>query len=155
YLELVNKAPHVLGYFYDLLDRPDAPGSARSDRLRLAVQKLNLGKFIRLLEDKPPDLVINTHFLPAEIIASLRQQGRLATPQVTATTDFETHRLWVHDPTDHYFTATEEGAQYLRSFGVPADCVTATGIPIHPVFGEPKDRAELLRKHGLKGDRPI
>src|SRR5262245_51018619 len=70
YLDLVNKAPHVLGYFYDLLDHPAPAGSARSDRLRLALQKLNLTKYIRLLEDEPPDLVINTHFLPAEIIAS-------------------------------------------------------------------------------------
>ncbi len=155
YLDLVNKAPHVLGYFYDLLDHSAPPASARSDRMRLALQKLNLKKFVRLLEEEPPDLVINTHFLPAEIIAALRQQGRLTTPQVTATTDFETHRLWVHEPTDHYFTATEEGARYLHSFGVPPDRTTATGIPIHPAFSEPKDRAALLAKHGLKGDRPV
>ena len=29
-----------------------------------------------LLEDEPWDLVVNTHFLPAEIIASLRRAGR-------------------------------------------------------------------------------
>src|SRR5262245_20673669 len=32
YLDLVNKAPHVLGYFYDMLDRPRRPNSTR-DRL--------------------------------------------------------------------------------------------------------------------------
>src|SRR5260370_32599286 len=42
YLDLVNKAPHVLGYFYDLLDRPSTFGRKRGDQLRLAVQKLNL-----------------------------------------------------------------------------------------------------------------
>src|SRR5262249_13520803 len=139
----------------DLLDRPKAPGSGRTDWLRLAVQKLNLTKFIRLLEEEPPDLVINTHFLPAEIIPSLRKQRRLKTPQVTATTDFATHRLWVHERTDDYFTATEEGARYLHSFGVPPDRTSVTGIPIHPVFSEAKDRTALLAKHGLKGDRPV
>src|SRR5207244_7975419 len=39
YLDLVNKVPHVLGYFYDLLDQPRRPGSTR-DRLRLAVEQL-------------------------------------------------------------------------------------------------------------------
>src|SRR5262245_25761739 len=68
YLDLVNKAPHVLGYFYDLLDQPSASGKYRRDRIRLAVEKLNLRRFIRLLEEGPWDLVINTHFLPAEII---------------------------------------------------------------------------------------
>src|SRR5215469_15564774 len=44
YLDLVNKVPHVLGYFYDMLDKPRRPNSRR-DWLRLAVEKLNLGRF--------------------------------------------------------------------------------------------------------------
>jgi processive 1,2-diacylglycerol beta-glucosyltransferase len=157
YLDLVNRAPHVLGYFYDLLDKPTRSGasSSRSDRLRLAFEKLNLRRFMRLLQDEPWDLVINTHFLPAEIIASLRRKGKLAVPQVTATTDFETHRLWVNQPCEHYFTATTEGACYLQHWGVPAGDVSVTGIPVHPVFSRPKDRAECLRKHGLADDRPV
>src|SRR2546421_303156 len=45
YLDLVNKAPHVLGYFYDLMDKPSRSGRYRGDRLRLAVEKLNLTRF--------------------------------------------------------------------------------------------------------------
>ena len=155
YLDLVNKAPHVLGYFYDLLDQPSRSGKNRSDRLRLAIEKLNLRKFIRLVKDEPWHLVINTHFLPAEIVASLRRKGELSLPQTTATTDFETHRLWVNQPCDRYFTATAEGARYLRHWGVPAGDIIVTGIPIHPVFAKPKDRGECLARHGLTGDRPI
>ncbi|MBV9126085.1 MAG: glycosyltransferase [Planctomycetes bacterium] len=154
YLDLVNRAPHVLGYFYDLLDRPSKEG--RRDRFRLAWEKLNLQSFMRFLQEEPWDLVINTHFLPAEIIAHLRRQGRLSLPQVTATTDFETHRLWVNDPCERYFTATEEGARYLRSWGVPAGTdIIATGIPIHPVFSRPRDPEECRQCHGLAGDRPV
>lgn len=156
YLDLVNRAPHVLGYFYDMLDQPGRRGTANhSDRLRLAVEKLNLRAFIRFLQKEPWDLVINTHFLPAEIIAHLRTTDRLQVPQVTATTDFETHRLWVNQPCEHYFTATEEGARYLQHWGVPAADTTATGIPIDPVFSEPKDRAACRKRHGLVGDRPV
>jgi processive 1,2-diacylglycerol beta-glucosyltransferase len=155
YLDLVNKAPHVLGYFYDMLDRPSRSGRNRGDRLRLIVEKLNLQKFTRLLTDEHYDLVINTHFMPAEIVASLRNKGKLDVPQVTVTTDFETHRLWVNQPCEQYFTATEEGALYLQNWGVPAGTTRATGIPIHPVFSAPKDRAECLARQGLSGDRPI
>jgi processive 1,2-diacylglycerol beta-glucosyltransferase len=155
YLDLVNKAPHVLGYFYDLMDQPSRSGKNRTDRLRLALEKLNLRKFIQLVKDEPWDLVINTHFLPAEIIASLRRKGELTLPQTTATTDFETHRLWVNQPCDHYFTATPEGARYLQHWGVPAGDITVTGIPIHPVFAKSKDRGDCLARHGLTGDRPI
>jgi processive 1,2-diacylglycerol beta-glucosyltransferase len=155
YLDLVHKAPHVLGYFYDLLDKPSRSGRYRRDKLRLAVEKLNLKRFIHFLQSEPWDLVINTHFLPAEIVAALRKKAKLSVPQVTVTTDFETHRLWVNQPCERYFTATEEGALYLQSWGVPKADTTATGIPIHPAFSKPKDRALCLTRQGLKGDRPI
>ena len=155
YLDLVNKAPHALGYFYDLMDQPSKSGHHRGDRLRLAVERLNLRGFVKFLRAEPWDVVINTHFLPAEIVAALRQRGEIALPQTTATTDFETHRLWVNQPCDRYFTATEEGARYLRHWGIPAQDVEVTGIPIHPVFSEPKDRAACLAKHGLAADRPV
>src|SRR5437016_7757932 len=83
YLDLVNKAPHVLGYFYDMLDRPSRLGNDRGDRLRLALEKLNLKPFTKFLHAEPWDLVINTHFLPAEIIASLRKKGKIDLAQVT------------------------------------------------------------------------
>ena len=155
YLDLVNNSPHVLGYFYDLLDQPSRSGKNRGDRFRLALEKLNLGQLIRLLQGEQWDLIINTHFLPAEIIASLRKQDKVSMPQVTVTTDFETHRLWVNQPCEHYFTATPEGARYLHSWGVPAGDTTPTGIPIHPLFSKPKTRAECLARQGLAGDRPI
>jgi len=156
YLDLVNKAPHVLGHFYDQLDKPSKSGKNRGDRLRLVIEHLNLKKFLRKLMDEGPwDLAINTHFLPAEIIAALRRKGKLDLPQATVTTDFETHRLWVNQPCERYFTATQEGAVYLEHWGVPAKDISVTGIPIHPVFAEPKDRAACLKRQGLVGDRPI
>src|SRR5579883_2724731 len=156
YLDLVNRAPHVLGYFYDLLDQPSRSGRNRGDRLRRAVQNLNLKKFIRFLLEEPWDLVINTHFLPAEIIAVLRKKDKLQVPQVTATTDFDTHRLWVNEPCDRYFTATEDGALYLRWWGVPPQVdIFPTGVPIHPVFSEPKDPKACRARFGLDAERPV
>lgn len=154
YLDLVNRAPHVLGYFYDLMDRPPHPGT-KSDRLRYLVERLNLGRFLKFLREEPWDVIVNTHFLPAEIVAGLRLRGELVTPQFTATTDFETHRLWVNQPCEMYFTATEEGAAYLQHWGVPAGATRVTGIPIHPAFSRPRDRTECIPALGLRGDRPI
>ena len=155
YLDLVTHAPHVLGYFYDLLDRPSRSGKNRSDRIRFAIERLNLAKFQKLLTNQHWDLVINTHFLPAELIARLRSDGKLSVPQVTVCTDFDTHRMWVNQPCDRYFCATDEGACYLRHWGVQAEDIEVTGIPIHPVFASPVDRAQCLQRHNLAGDRPI
>jgi processive 1,2-diacylglycerol beta-glucosyltransferase len=154
YLDFVNRAPHVLGYFYDLLDQPRRKNS-RTDKLRLIVEKLNLRPFLDLLRSEPWDLIVNTHFLPAEIIASLRRRRRLTIRHVTVTTDFETHRLWVHKPCEHYFVATGEGAAYLESWGIPKQDITVMGIPIHPVFSRERPRSEYLDSQGLEGDRPV
>jgi processive 1,2-diacylglycerol beta-glucosyltransferase len=154
YLDLVNKAPHVLGYFYDMMDRPRRAGSTR-DRLRRAVEKLNLKKLEAFILGGGWDVIVNTHFLPAEIIAGLRKARKLTTPHMTVTTDFETHRLWVNQPCDHFTTATAEGKAYLAHWGIPADKITVTGIPIHPIFAQDKGREECLGWQGLKGDRPV
>src|SRR4029453_16065717 len=113
-LTLTNAAfRKVYGEAYlDLVNNPRRPRSTR-DRLRLAMEKFNLRKFCELIECEQWDVVVNTHFLPAEIIRSPRRAGKPSPPQVTVTTDFETHRLWVNEPTDRYTTATEEGAAYL------------------------------------------
>jgi processive 1,2-diacylglycerol beta-glucosyltransferase len=154
YLDLIAKAPQMLGYFYDLMDEPRSPRQ-KSDRLRRLVEKLNLKRFLKLLQSEPWEIIVNTHFLPAELIAGLRREGRLETPHFTVTTDFETHRLWANQPCDHYFTATDEGRAYLAHWGVPAADISVTGIPIHPAFRRAKDRGECLVRLELVGDRPI
>ena len=153
YLDLVNKAPHMLGYFYDLLGEPTKRG-AKNNPLLLALEKLNLRPFIKLL-DESWDRIVCTHFLPAEIIAHRCSKGEMSTPHFTVTTDFETHRLWVNQPCDHYFTATQEGKAFLASWDIPMDDITVTGIPIHPLFSQSKDRAACAANQGLTGDRPI
>jgi processive 1,2-diacylglycerol beta-glucosyltransferase len=154
YLDLANKLPHVLGYFYDLLDRKPSPRQ-KSDRLRRLVQRVNLGRFLKFLSSGKWDVIVNTHFLPPEIIAGLKRKKKFATPQVTVVTDFETHRLWVNEPCEHYFTATEEAALHLNSWGVPRESISVTGIPIHTAFSKCAARKECIARHGLSGDRPI
>jgi processive 1,2-diacylglycerol beta-glucosyltransferase len=156
YLDVASRAPHFLGYVYDLLDRPrDKDGDLEPDRLRVALEKLNMQPFLRLLESESWDLVVNTHFLPAEIICSLRSSGQISVLQVTVTTDFMTHRLWVQEPCDHYFVATAESAVYLHSWGVHPERISVTGIPIHPVFCRRKSRLKCIQARGLSGDRPV
>src|ERR1700676_2773968 len=86
YLDLVNMMPHVLGYFYDMLDRPPSP-QHKSDTLRRLVQRMNLGRLLKFLDTQAWDVVVNTHFLPAEIIAGLKRKKKFAAPQFTVVTD--------------------------------------------------------------------
>jgi processive 1,2-diacylglycerol beta-glucosyltransferase len=101
------------------------------------------------------DLIVNTHFLPAEIVAALRRQGALKVPQATVVTDIDAHRFWAQSPCERYFVASEEAALALRRWGAPLDRISVTGIPIDPVFSRLPSRRASLAEHGLMGNRPV
>jgi processive 1,2-diacylglycerol beta-glucosyltransferase len=155
YLFLAQHAPHLLRAIYNRIDAPVQRGSSWWHRLRVWLERAQLKPFLAFLDSQPWDLVIATFFLPAEIIVSLREAGAFGAPLTLAITDFESHRNWAVLGCDRYFTATQEAARYLQYFGVPPSATSVTGIPIHPAFGEPQDRATALRRFGLGGDRPI
>jgi processive 1,2-diacylglycerol beta-glucosyltransferase len=155
YLGLINRAPQVLGTIYGWFDRPVLPRYGPMYQLKVALERMNLRPLEDLLTTEPWDLVINTFFLSAEIIAALRRQGRFTAPQVQVITDFESHRNWVNHPVDLYCTATDEAALYLECFGVPRAAAVNTGIPIDPVFVVEKDQAMCQARHGLRTDRPV
>jgi processive 1,2-diacylglycerol beta-glucosyltransferase len=148
YVEMVDKAPEVLGWLYDVLDSP-----WEKERRRLAWDKLNTRPFVRLLEREQPDLIVCTHFLPAEMVSWMKAKHRLACPQTIVVTDFDVHAMWLCHHYERYFVALDETREHLIRLGIPAGKVTTTGIPIDPAFAEPKDKAATRRKLGLAPDR--
>jgi processive 1,2-diacylglycerol beta-glucosyltransferase len=59
YIDLVNTAPHLLGLVYEMMDKPRSP-QRKSDRLRLMVESLNLGRFLKLLRSESWDVIVNS-----------------------------------------------------------------------------------------------
>jgi processive 1,2-diacylglycerol beta-glucosyltransferase len=155
YFDAVAKAPHLVGYLYDRLDRSPNRFDRPVENFRGCVQSLIMHRLTDLLTSGKWDLVISTHFLPPEIVAKLRRSGKLSCPQVVVTTDFDTHRLWRHDPCEQYFTATEEGRRNLAAHGVDVDRITTSGIPIHPAFTRSVSPWACKRAMGLMDDRPV
>ena len=148
YIDLVNKLPEVPGWFYDKLDKP-----WKNERRRLALDKLNTRPFVKLLREYRPDLIVCTHFLPAEIVSWLKAKERLASRQVIIVTDFDVHAMWLVHHYEHYFVAVDEARVYLEVLGIPAAKITVSGIPIDPVFAIKKDKQEMRARHGLAPDR--
>ena len=148
YIDMVNKMPEVLGWLYDQLDKP-----WQHERRRLALDRLNTRPFVKMLADYRPDLIVCTHFLPAEIISWLKAKGRADFPQAVVVTDFDVHAMWLCRHAEHYFVALEETRVHLEKLGIPPGRVSVTGIPIDPLFAEAKDKREMRAKHGLMPDR--
>jgi len=150
YFKLANVAPELLGWMYHRADQP-----WKFVRRRTAFDRVNLRKMIHMIERADPDLVLCTHFTPAEIVSWLKHHKRLRCPQGIVITDMDAHGMWMVPTYERYFVAREETKAYLVCEGVPAERVGATGIPIDPVFAHRKDRAAMRRKLGLRGGRPV
>jgi processive 1,2-diacylglycerol beta-glucosyltransferase len=148
YIDLVNNAPEVLGWLYNYLDDP-----AKNDPIRLAFDRLNANSFIRYLGRYQPDVAICTHFLPSGIISSLKGEEKVKVLNTVVVTDFDVHAMWLCRHVEQYFVAMEETKVHLRALGVPESLVTISGIPIDPIFAEPRDKRAMRRKHGLEPDR--
>jgi len=148
YIDLVNKMPEVPGWVYDKLDKP-----WKNERRRLALDKLNTRPFVKLLREYQPDLIVCTHFLPAEVVSWLKAKERLASRQVIIVTDFDVHAMWLVHHYERYFVVVDEARAYLEALGIPAEKITVSGIPIDPVFAIKKDKHEMRAKHGLEPDR--
>ena len=148
YIDMVNKAPELLGWLYDQTDRP-----WKNERRRLAFDKLNTRPFVKMLREYRPDITVCTHFLPSEIISWLKAKERLATRQAIVVTDFDVHAMWLCHYYEHYFVALDETRLHLEKLGIAANKISVSGIPIDPLFAQPRDKREMRDKHGLKQDR--
>jgi processive 1,2-diacylglycerol beta-glucosyltransferase len=153
YFRAIEVAPRLVGWIYDFLDHPGDGGAATNARQFL--ERLNFTKLIRLLTDQHWDLVICTHFLPAAIIANLRRREIVRFPYAAVVTDFDVHGLWINRPCERFFVATEEARANLTALGIDGSDVAVTGIPIDPIFAEPRDRREAIERMQLAADRPI
>ena len=135
YIDLVNKLPEVPGWMYDKLDKP-----WKNERRRLALDKLNTRPLVKLLREYQPDVIICTHFLPAEIVAWLRAKDRLISRQAIVVTDFDVHAMWLVHHYEQYFVAVDEARVYMEALGIPPEKIAVSGIPIDPVFADKKDK---------------
>ena len=146
YIDLVQKAPTLWGYFYDKADVVHSPDSKRV-RARLAFDKLNSRSFKTLLEETKPGIIVCTHFLPLELLSDLKARGKLDTPVHAVITDVSPHAFWVYRNIEHYYVATPSAARELQRKGFPAESISVTGIPVDPIFSQrtpaPAARAKL------------
>ncbi len=149
YIDMVNRAPTVLGILYEAADKPWKDEGQRS-----AFDRLNTRPLIKMLQDYKPDLVICTHFLPAGIISWLICKKKISARHAIVVTDLDMHAMWLCRHYDDYFVAIDETREHLETLGVPRDRVTVSGIPIDPVFAQNKSKYEMRAKYGLKANLP-
>lgn len=149
YIDMVNRAPYVLGLLYDWADKP-----WKDEKRRLAFDRLNTQPLIRMLNKHKPDLVICTHFLPAEIISWLICRKKIQTRNAIVVTDLDIHSMWLCHHYFRYFVALEETKIHLSQLGFDSNNIVVSGIPVDPVFAVDKGKQAMREKYGMHPDRP-
>ncbi len=134
YLDVVKLLPELYAYSYKHYEP-----SKKFIKPRFLIDRFSFSAFFDLMEDFDPDLLVCTHFIPTALVENFR----------------EFHPLWIAPNIDLYFTATQEVKSSLIYYGVAPEKIVVSGIPVHPKFSAPEDRASLLRKHGLTEGSPI
>ena len=152
YIKLVERHPALWGYLYAQTDQQTEDSRLR--RLQMAVERLSTTRILACLRDAAPHHVICTHFLPAQLLARLRRHDRWHHPVWVQITDYDVHRLWLHEGLSGYFAGNEEVAFRVRA-RLPAAAVEVTGIPIMPAFAAPPARAACRAELGLAPDRRV
>jgi processive 1,2-diacylglycerol beta-glucosyltransferase len=150
YIQLVQKAPTILGIVYNSTDEP-----WKTDRMRLMLDRLNTGPLERFIAKFKPDITVCTHFLPSEIISYLISKGKLKAHLSIVVTDLDVHAMWLCRTFDRYFVALEESKVHLQVLGLPGSHITVSGIPIDPAFAQTENRDEMRRQAGFDPARPL
>ena len=151
YIRLVEKLPQLWSYLYSKSDRPSRDSLV--GKLKRAAEKLNTRRLTAEIERLAPDLILCTHFLPAELLSRQRGKGKPLPPLWVQVTDFDVHALWIHPHVDRYCVANEEVAFRLADRGIPRERIFITGIPVMPQFSTPLDRQVCAREIGLRPEQ--
>jgi processive 1,2-diacylglycerol beta-glucosyltransferase len=151
----VARWPRAYGWSYDRLNRPATPRRTLFERTRLAQERFALRHFRRWLLAQRPALVVATHFLPAGGVSGLLARGAQGLRLLVVVTDNEAHRFWFAEHAARYFVPNENVPAQLARWGIAQERVSVTGIPVHPKWTAPVDRAAVRRAWQLPADRPI
>lgn len=152
FLYVVEKQPELWGYLYGKSD--NARADSKLDGLRRAVERLNTTRFMKMLQDLAPDQVICTHFLPAQLLSRKIRKAAIRLPVWVQVTDFDVHRLWIHEGMAGYFAAGDEVAYRMADRGIDPDRISVTGIPIMPAFSSNLYKIPCAREIGLDPAKP-
>ena len=152
YFSVISALPWYWRVLYNRWDRKAIGGFER--RTMCFLDRHNAGKFMKLVYERQPSHVVCTHFLAAEILAWMRRTGRLHVPLGVVVTDYDAHRIWMNEGTDHYFVASDYLRGLLISKCAPPEKVTTCGIPIDPAFSNEVSRIAARTELGIDLDRP-
>src|SRR5919206_869941 len=112
-----------------------------------------VGYVRELFEKWCPHVVVSVHPLTQHGIARVLKELKLADkiPLITVVTDpcYGFWKGWACDDVQLYLVASEEARQQLIDYGVAPERIKVSGMPVHPKFEMPDERAAQAARNAL------
>jgi processive 1,2-diacylglycerol beta-glucosyltransferase len=150
YTFLISRLPIIWGFFYWLTDTSFTRyfiGLCRS-----CCNFLNSRKLSKFLSKQQPEIIISTHFFANQIISWLKNTKRLDCKLICVITDYSIHSFWLANSVDIYTVANQNLKDDLISYGIKADKIKVTGIPVKRDFLKIQNKYEICRKINVNPD---
>ncbi|MBW5448404.1 UDP-N-acetylglucosamine--LPS N-acetylglucosamine transferase [Cohnella sp. CFH 77786] len=144
YRKTVSKQPKLVGRLY----RSNYDKSLNR-MTQFALHRIFYNQVSDVIRQLKPDCIVCTHPFPNAVVGRLKRLG-LDVPLYTLITDYDAHATWTNSEVNAYFVSTPVVRNKLIARGVPASQIEVTGIPVHPNFWHPHDRAEILKQFELR-----
>jgi len=113
----------------------------------------SVGYVGELFERWCPHVVVSVHPLTQHAIGRVLRELKLADkiPLVTVVTDpcYGFWKGWACDDVRLYLVASEEARQQLIDYGVAPERIKISGMPVHPKFNLPDERAAQAARSAL------
>jgi processive 1,2-diacylglycerol beta-glucosyltransferase len=116
---------------------------------QFALHRLFYNHVADVVRQLKPDSIVCTHPIPNAVVSRLKRLG-LDVPLYTLITDYDAHATWTNPEVNTYLVSTAAVRNKLIARGVPPTSIEVTGIPVHPNFWHPHDRAEILAQFQLR-----
>ncbi len=149
YSEIIKYIPKVWGRFYYKTSKVHLRPQSQH-----FLSRVGRKEFLKYIGEFKPDFIVCTYPTVSSILAQLRLEQLLEVPVITVITDYTVHGHWIHQGVDAYIVSCTEVKESLVSWGIKAQCVHVTGIPVSLKFEEVMDRGHTITKLGLKPDVP-
>ncbi|MYL56649.1 hypothetical protein GLW20_03925 [Virgibacillus halodenitrificans] len=138
YLQWIHKLPHLYSQIY----KNAAVKNAKTNRLVTAYEWLFLKKILHLLRQIKPDIIICTHAFPSYLLNYFKSENLWSGKVINVYTDYFVNNLWGVHHIDYHFVPSQHVKQELINKGVNEQQIFISGIPIHPIFNNPKSPIE-------------
>ena len=115
-------------------------------------------KLLKLFDEYLPDIVVSAHPFANQMTSYLKEFKGVNCTLATVLTDFSPHEQWLvgHEFCDLFFVSNDKMREnMITKYGVSAEKIFVTGIPLSNRFSYPMNDAETYRNYGLDKDKKL